>query len=71
LVSCVFSHLNVCSTDYSWVVRAWLRLHSEELPEEYPVGFDTHKGFTEMDKYGDMENAIGIEIQVLDVIVPE
>jgi hypothetical protein len=43
----------------------------EELPEEYPVGFDSHKGFTKMDKDGNMEYSIGIEIQVLDVVVPE
>jgi hypothetical protein len=35
------------------------------------MGFDPHKGFAEMDKNGDMENAVGIEIQVLDAIVPE
>jgi hypothetical protein len=71
LVSCVFSHLNACSTGYSRVVGAWPRLHSEELPEEYPVEFDPHKGLAEMDKYGDVENVVGIEIQVLDAVVPE
>jgi hypothetical protein len=33
--------------------------------------FDPHKGFAEMDKYRDMENAVGIEIQVLNAVVPE
>jgi hypothetical protein len=71
LVSCVFSRLNARSTDYSRVIGAWLRLHSEELPEEYPVEFDPHKGSVEMDKHRDVENAVGIEIQVLNAIVPE
>jgi hypothetical protein len=71
LVSCVFSHLNACSTDYSRVVGAWLRLHSEELPKEYPVGFDPHNGFAKMNKHRGVENAVGFKIQVLDAIVPE
>jgi hypothetical protein len=48
-----------------------LWLHSKELPEEYPVGFDPHEVFTEMDKNRNMEYSAGIEIQVLDVVVPE
>jgi hypothetical protein len=71
LVGRIFSHLNASSSDYSRIVGAWLRLHSEELPEEYPVGFDPHKGFTEMDKHRYVENVIGIEIQILDDVVPE
>jgi hypothetical protein len=39
-----------------------LRLHSEELLEEYPVGLDPHKGFAKMDKYGDVEDTFGIKI---------
>jgi hypothetical protein len=58
-------------SDYSWVIGAWLRLHAEELPEENPVGFDSHKGFAEMNKDGNMEYSVGIEIQVLDAVVPE
>jgi hypothetical protein len=34
----VFSHLDAGSSDYPGVVGAWLGLHAEELPEEYPVG---------------------------------
>jgi hypothetical protein len=71
LVGRVFSHLNASSSDYSRIIGAWLRLHSEEFSEEYPVGFDPHKGFTKMDKHRDVENAVGIEIQVLDAVVPE
>jgi hypothetical protein len=71
LVSRIFSHLNASSSDYSWIVGAWLRLHSEELLEEYPVGFDPHKGFAEMDKDGNMEYSVGIEIPVLDAVVPK
>jgi hypothetical protein len=63
--------LNAYPSDYSWVIGALLRLHAEELLEEYPVGFDSHEGFAEMDKDGNMEYSIGIEIQVLDVVVPE
>jgi hypothetical protein len=48
-----------------------LRLYSEELSEEYPVGFDPHKDFAEMEKNRDVENVVGIEIQVLDAIVHE
>jgi hypothetical protein len=63
--------LNACPSDYSWVIGAWLQLHAEELPEEYPVGFDSHKGFAKMDKDGNMKYFVGIDIQVLDAVVPE
>jgi hypothetical protein len=36
----VLTHLDAGSSDYSGVVGARLGLHAEELPEEYPVGFD-------------------------------
>jgi hypothetical protein len=35
------------------------------------VGLDTHKRFTEVDKNEDVKDAIQIEIQVLNAIVPE
>jgi hypothetical protein len=54
-----------------WVIGAQLRLHSEELSKENPVGFDSHKGFEEVHKDGNMEYLVGIKIQVLDVVVPE
>jgi hypothetical protein len=45
LVSGVFTHLNAGSSDYSRVVGAWLRLHTEEFPEQDLVRFDPHEGF--------------------------
>jgi hypothetical protein len=35
------------------------------------MGLDTHKRLTEVYKDGDVENTVGIQIQVLDVVVPE
>jgi hypothetical protein len=35
------------------------------------MGLDTHKRLTEMHEDGDVENNIGIQIEVLDAIVPE
>jgi hypothetical protein len=64
-------HLNVCPSNYSWVISAWLRLHAEELSKENPMGFDSHKRFAEMHKDENMEYSVGIEIQVLDVVVLE
>jgi hypothetical protein len=40
LLGGVFSHLDAVSSNYSRVVGARLGLHSEELPEKYPVGLD-------------------------------
>jgi hypothetical protein len=48
-----------------------LRLHLEELPEQNPVGLDSPKRLTEVYKDGDVENTVGIQIQVLAAIVPE
>jgi hypothetical protein len=48
LLDDVFMHLNVGSSDYSWVVGARLWLHMEEFLEQYPVGFDSHEGFAEV-----------------------
>jgi hypothetical protein len=35
------------------------------------VGFDSHKLLAEVHEDGDMEDAVGIKVQVLDVVVPE
>jgi hypothetical protein len=35
------------------------------------VGLDTDQFLTEMDKDGDVENTVGIQIEVLDVLVPK
>jgi hypothetical protein len=69
LVGRIFSHLDASPSDYSWVVGAWLRLHTEELPEQDPVGLDPHKGFAEMYKDGDVKNSIRVQVQVLDTVV--
>jgi hypothetical protein len=71
LIGCVFSHLDASTSDYSWVVGAWLRLHTEELLEQDPVGLDSHKCLAEVYKDRDLENTIGVQVQVLDTIVLE
>jgi hypothetical protein len=71
LVGCVFSHLDACSTDYSWVVGARLRLQAEEFPEQDPAGLDPQEGFAEMDEDGDVKNSIRVQVQVLDTLVLE
>jgi hypothetical protein len=43
----------------------------EEVAEEVEVGFYTQEGFTEMNKYGNMENIIGVEVMELDAIIEE
>jgi hypothetical protein len=46
----VLAHLDVGSSDYSWVVGAWLGLHAKELPEQYPLGLDAQESFAKMDE---------------------
>jgi hypothetical protein len=58
--------LDAGSSDYSGVIGARLGLHTEELPEEYPVGLDHQEGFTKVHEDGAMEDTIGVEIEVLD-----
>jgi hypothetical protein len=48
LLGSIFPHLDPCSSDYSRIAGAGLRLHSEELPEQDPMGLDPQEGFTEM-----------------------
>jgi hypothetical protein len=47
-----------------------LRLHPEELPEQDPVGLDPQISFTEVDEDGGVENIVGVEVEVLDAVVP-
>jgi hypothetical protein len=68
LVGRVFSHL-ASPSDYSWVVGAGLRLHTEEFPKQDPVGLDPHERLAEMYEDGDMKNTVGIQVQVLDTVV--
>jgi hypothetical protein len=53
------------------VVGAQLWLHTKKLPKQDSVGFDSHEGFAEVDKDGDVNNAIRVQVQVLDTIVLE
>jgi hypothetical protein len=65
----VLAHLDADSSDYSGVVGARLGHHAEELPEEYPVGFDPQESFAKMDEDGGVKDTIGAEIKVLDTVV--
>jgi hypothetical protein len=58
LVGGIFTHLNTGSSDYSRVIGARLRLYTEKLSKQDPMGFDPHEGFVEVDKDGDVKNAI-------------
>jgi hypothetical protein len=71
LVGGIFTHLDSSSSDYSGVVGARLWLQTEKLPEQDPVGFDPHEGFAEVNKDGDVKNAIRVQVQVLDTVVLE
>jgi hypothetical protein len=63
LLGRVLPHLDACSTDYSWVAGTWLRLHPEELPEQYLVGLDPQERFTEVDEDSGMENTLGLRLR--------
>jgi hypothetical protein len=63
LLGGVFTHLNAGSSNYLWVVGARLRLHAEEFPEQYPVGFDPHEVFAEVDKDGDVKIRLGFNFK--------
>jgi hypothetical protein len=47
-----------------------LRLHPEDLPEHDPMGFDPQKSFTEMYEDGSVEDTVGVEVELLDTVVP-
>jgi hypothetical protein len=67
----ILAHLDAGSPNYSGFVGTWLGLHSEKLLEEYPVGFDPQEGFAEVNKDGGVEDTIGVEVEVLDAVVPQ
>jgi hypothetical protein len=71
LLHCVFSQLDAGSSDYSWVGGAWLRLDPEKLPEKDLVRLDPKEGLAEVHEDRGMEDTVGVQIQVLDSIVPE
>jgi hypothetical protein len=43
----------------------------EKFPEQDLVGFDPHEGFAEVDEDRDMENAIRVQVEVLDTVALE
>jgi hypothetical protein len=49
---------------------AGLRLHPEELPEQDPMGLDPQEGFAKMNKNGGVEDTVGVEVEVLNALVP-
>jgi hypothetical protein len=58
-------HLNAGSSDYSWVVGARLRLQTEELLEQNPVGFDPHESFAKVDEDEDVKMPLGFKFKYL------
>jgi hypothetical protein len=70
LLGGVLPHLDSRSSDYQRVAGAWLQLHSEELPEQDPMGLDPQKSFAEVNEDGAVKNTVGVEVEVLDVVVP-
>jgi hypothetical protein len=48
-----------------------LQLHPEELPEQDPMGLDPQKGFAKMYEDGSVDDTVGVEVEVLDVVVPQ
>jgi hypothetical protein len=49
--------------------RGWLGFDAEEEAEKIPVGFDSEKGFTEMDKNGNMADGIRVEVMELKPVI--
>jgi hypothetical protein len=70
LLGVVLPHLDSCSSDYPRVAGARLRLHPEELPEQDPMGLDPQKSFAKMNEDCSVENTVGVEVEVLDAVVP-
>jgi hypothetical protein len=67
----VLPHLDPRSSDYSGIAGAGLRLHPEELPEQDPMGLDPQEGFAKMYKDGGVKDTVGVEVEVLDAVVPQ
>ena len=66
-----FPHLDARSTYYVQEVAVRLRLHSEELLEQCPVGPDPQKGLTEVNEDRDVEDSIGVQMDMLDLVIIE
>jgi hypothetical protein len=54
--------LNTCPFDYAQVIGAWSRLHSEEFPEQNPMGFDLHERLAEVHEDRNMDDVVGIKV---------
>jgi hypothetical protein len=65
----VLAHLDAGPSDYSGVVGTRLGLHAEELPKEYLVGLDPQECFAKMDEDRSVEDAVGVEIEVLNTVI--
>jgi hypothetical protein len=63
LVGGIFMHLDAGSSEYSRVVGARLRLHTEKLPEQDEVVFDPHEGFAEVNKNEDVKMPLGFKFK--------
>jgi hypothetical protein len=59
------------TTDFIHGTLAGLWFEMEEVAEEVEVGFYPQEGFTEMNKDGNVENRIGVEVIELDAIIEE
>jgi hypothetical protein len=44
---------------------------ARKFPEQDPVGLDTHERLAEVNEDGDVEDTIRVEVEVLNVVVPE
>jgi hypothetical protein len=71
LLGGILPHLDPRSSDYSGIASAGLRLHPEELPEQDPMGLDPQEGFAKMNKDVSVEDIVGVEVEVLDAVVPQ
>jgi hypothetical protein len=71
LLGGVLPHLDPRSSDYSGITGDGLRFHSKELPEQDPMGLDPQEGFAKLNKYGGVEDTVGVEVEVLDAVVPQ
>jgi hypothetical protein len=64
-------HLDPVSPHYSGITGAGLGLHSEEFAEKVPMGLDPQESFAEMHEDGGVEDTVGVEVEVLDAVVPQ
>jgi hypothetical protein len=59
------------TTNFIHGTFAGLWFEIEEVAEEVKVWFYPQEGFTEMNKDGNMEDRIGVEVMELDAIIEE